>query len=199
VVTQTTNCITEDVAFAVTRHGVIALWNPAAESTLGYSASTAIGQHCWKLLSGQDIYGNPYCSEHCTLRERAFQNEPVNTYRASFKTNSDGWKLFSISCMLVLLKTENELLLHICHPQKEAIQSGNSDTASRAGPKDDTLTNREIEVLNFLTAGKSTHQIAARMCISSTTVRNHVQHILKKLNVHSRLEAAMLVKGLSRT
>ena len=199
MVTQTTNCITEDVAFAVTRHGVIALWNPAAENILGHSASTAIGQHCWKLLSGQDIYHNPYCSEHCTLREMAFQREPVNNYRASFETNSDGRKLFSISCLLVLAKTENELLLHICHPQKKAIQSGNSNTASRAGQKADTLTKREIEVLNSLTAGKSTRQIAAKMCISITTVRNHVQHILKKLNVHSRLEAAMFIKGLRRT
>ena len=199
MVTQTTNCITEDVAFAVTRHGVVALWNPAAENILGYSASAAIGQHCWKLLSGQDVYGNPYCSEHCMLREMAFEHGSVNTYQASFKTNSHRRKLLSIKCLLVSLRTEIELLLHICHPQKRSTQSGNSDTLSRTGQKADTLTRREIEVLKFLTAGKSTPQIAARMCISTTTVRNHVQHILKKLNVHSRLEAVMFAKRLSGT
>jgi len=200
VVTQIQNNVTEDVAFAVTRRGVITLWNAAAEKILGYSASTAIGQHCWKLLCGQDVYGNPYCSEHCTLREMAFRHDSVNNYQACFKTDSEGRKRFSISCLLVFSKAGNDLLLHICHPKTEAIRSGNSDTGirSRAGQKVNTLTRREKEVLNFLTEGKSTRQIASIMCVSTPTVRNHVQHVLNKLNVHSRFEAIMLGKRLSR-
>jgi DNA-binding NarL/FixJ family response regulator len=51
------------------------------------------------------------------------------------------------------------------------------------------LTDREREVLRLLAKGVTTAAIAERLGISRTTVNNHVQHILSKLNAHSRLEA----------
>lgn len=51
------------------------------------------------------------------------------------------------------------------------------------------LTRREREILRLLTTGISTDAMADRLCISKRTVRNHVDHILGKLDVHSRLEA----------
>jgi DNA-binding NarL/FixJ family response regulator len=51
------------------------------------------------------------------------------------------------------------------------------------------LTDREWEVLRLLAKGVTTAAIAERLGISRTTVNNHVQHILHKLNAHSRLEA----------
>jgi DNA-binding NarL/FixJ family response regulator len=52
------------------------------------------------------------------------------------------------------------------------------------------LTRREIEILRRLTGGASTRTMAAELHVSPATVRNHVQNILAKLGVHSRLEAA---------
>jgi two-component system, NarL family, nitrate/nitrite response regulator NarL len=52
------------------------------------------------------------------------------------------------------------------------------------------LTERELEVLALLVEGVSGRTIAGRLGISSNTVRTHVQSILSKLQVHSRLEAA---------
>ena len=52
-----------------------------------------------------------------------------------------------------------------------------------------TLTPRELEVLQLLGDGLSTRDIAARLFVSVSTVRNHVQNILAKLDVHSKLEA----------
>jgi two-component system, NarL family, nitrate/nitrite response regulator NarL len=52
------------------------------------------------------------------------------------------------------------------------------------------LTEREFEVLALLVEGVSGRTIAGRLGISSNTVRTHVQSILSKLQVHSRLEAA---------
>ena len=52
------------------------------------------------------------------------------------------------------------------------------------------LTTREIEVLQLLSEGASSGQIAERLHVSPNTVRTHVQGILSKLQVHSRLEAA---------
>lgn len=51
------------------------------------------------------------------------------------------------------------------------------------------LTDREREVLRELVAGKSNPQIARELYISQNTVRTHVQNILSKLSVHSKLEA----------
>jgi DNA-binding NarL/FixJ family response regulator len=52
------------------------------------------------------------------------------------------------------------------------------------------LTPREREVLALLAEGVNSKTICARLGVSSNTVRTHVQNILTKLQVHSRLEAA---------
>jgi len=54
------------------------------------------------------------------------------------------------------------------------------------------LTSRERDCLGFLVEGLNTSAIAARLHISSATVRTHIQAVLTKLGVHSRLEAASL-------
>ena len=52
------------------------------------------------------------------------------------------------------------------------------------------LTERERDVLALLAEGADSDTVAERCRISRNTVRTHVQSILSKLNVHSRLEAA---------
>lgn len=52
------------------------------------------------------------------------------------------------------------------------------------------LTARELEVLSLLVRGCTGPTIASRLGISRNTVRTHIQSILTKLQVHSRLEAA---------
>jgi PAS domain S-box-containing protein len=51
------------------------------------------------------------------------------------------------------------------------------------------LTPRQAEVLRLLEQGYSTGQIAARLTITSETVRNHIRRLFRTLGVHSRLEA----------
>ena len=51
------------------------------------------------------------------------------------------------------------------------------------------LTPRELEVLRQLASGTAGTEIATDLAISPVTVRNQVQNILVKLQVHSRLEA----------
>ena len=55
------------------------------------------------------------------------------------------------------------------------------------------LTRREREVLHLLVDGSGTEAIARALVISPQTARTHIQNILAKLGVHSRLEAAALV------
>jgi two-component system nitrate/nitrite response regulator NarL len=56
------------------------------------------------------------------------------------------------------------------------------------------LTPRERECLVLLGDGSSTRAMAAELGVSITTVRSHVQALLGKLGVHSRLEAAAIAR-----
>lgn len=62
------------------------------------------------------------------------------------------------------------------------------------------LTPREREILGLLAEGQSNKAIARNLGISDGTVKLHVKAILRKLNVHSRVEAAVMAveKGLSK-
>ena len=51
------------------------------------------------------------------------------------------------------------------------------------------LTRREIEILQLMAEGTPSDQIASTLFMSPHTLRTHVAHILRKLEVHSRLEA----------
>jgi DNA-binding NarL/FixJ family response regulator len=51
------------------------------------------------------------------------------------------------------------------------------------------LTPRELEVMKALTEGLSTPEICERLYIAPNTLRTHVQNIMGKLRVHSKLEA----------
>jgi len=55
------------------------------------------------------------------------------------------------------------------------------------------LTTRELEVLALLARGAHSQQIEDNLGVSRNTVRTHVQNILTKLQVHSRLEAVAFV------
>jgi DNA-binding NarL/FixJ family response regulator len=53
------------------------------------------------------------------------------------------------------------------------------------------LTEREMQVLKLVARGMSNRDIAMRLTISENTVKNHVRNILDKLQLHSRMQAAM--------
>ena len=54
------------------------------------------------------------------------------------------------------------------------------------------LTEREREILQLLSRGESNKSIALTLSISYDTVKQHVRHILNKLNLSSRVKAAVL-------
>lgn len=60
----------------------------------------------------------------------------------------------------------------------------------------DQLTAREREVLELLAGGLGRAEIAERLTLSQHTVRTHVQHLLRKLSLHSQLEASALGRRL---
>ncbi len=76
------------------------------------------------------------------------------------------------------------VLAHLIHRQR---------AEEEARRKISRLTRREREVLAVLAEGGDNDSIAQRLVISPETARTHVQKVLGKLGVHSRLEAAAFV------
>ncbi|MDR5892941.1 two-component system response regulator NarL [Halomonas mongoliensis] len=70
----------------------------------------------------------------------------------------------------------------------EALRSQRSQPAA---PDIHSLTQREREILRELAGGLSNKMIARRLDITEGTVKVHVKHLLKKLNLRSRVEAAV--------
>lgn len=200
MVALTTDRVMGDPVFAVDRSGVIELWGPAAEKTFGYPASKALGKQVWKLLSGQDVYGNPNCAKHCRLRKMALSHESVNDFNVSYKTAKGVRQQFRVSFLTIFGNNGDELLLHICHPRNKLSEADKNDCAIRQLDNEliDTLTKRELAVLTLLGSGKSTEDIASILGVSVLTVCSHVQHVLQKLQVHTRLEAVLLGQNLGR-
>jgi DNA-binding NarL/FixJ family response regulator len=56
------------------------------------------------------------------------------------------------------------------------------------------LSDRELEVLKLVAEGLTNREIAERVLLSENTVKNHVANILDKLDLHSRIEAAMYAR-----
>ena len=58
-------------------------------------------------------------------------------------------------------------------------------------PSDFPLTARETQVLRHIALGLSNKEIAKSLCISIETVKEHVQHVLRKINAADRTDAAV--------
>ncbi len=63
-------------------------------------------------------------------------------------------------------------------------------------PLVDPLTDRELEVLRHLAAGKSNREIAQAVFLTEGTVKNHVTNILAKLGARDRTQAALRASAL---
>jgi DNA-binding NarL/FixJ family response regulator len=65
------------------------------------------------------------------------------------------------------------------------------ETPSQEDPSPEPLSPREREVLHLLTQGQTNREIAQHLTVSVSTVKIHVEHILAKLGVSDRTQAAV--------
>ncbi|NVK29549.1 MAG: response regulator transcription factor [Gammaproteobacteria bacterium] len=93
-----------------------------------------------------------------------------------------------------LVKHLQEILAgqQVVSPQLLEQVSEDQDGAQIADGGFDALTPREREIVDCLAEGQSNKVIARNLGIADGTVKLHVKSILRKLGVHSRVEAAIL-------
>lgn len=174
----------------------IVAWNAAAGQLLGFSAEEALGRCCADLLHWHDRHGNLVCSRDCPIAELAACDLLTGSRDVLAITKSNHRIWLNVSTLYVPPEFQHVCLaVHFFRelmitPEQRDVQ----EMPEPSGPRVETtrllaLTGREREVLDLLAEGLSGSQIADRLVISSATVRNHLQRILSKLGVHSRLEA----------
>jgi DNA-binding NarL/FixJ family response regulator len=72
----------------------------------------------------------------------------------------------------------------------EAVLSGERVVMASSEVPDDELSVREREVLELIGEGLRNREIAERLVVSEATVKTHVRHVLEKLRLRNRAEAA---------
>lgn len=200
---------TADAAFAIDGSGLVVAWNGAAEGMFETRAEKAIGKPCGEILQGVDESG-PVCSPNCPVQQAMRKRHPVRNCDLQVRTRQ-GRLWCNISSLLVReAGSSSPCAIHIVRPidvrkrlellmrdfvSKETglppEQVIGMMSVTRAPARDADLTKREREILRLLAQGAASASIAARLHVSRTTVNNHVQHILRKLDAHTRLEAVL--------
>jgi PAS domain S-box-containing protein len=200
-----------DGAFVINEDQRIVFWNRAAQEMLGYAPEEVIGQACYEILGGQGDEGQRICHHHCHVSTMAVTGSPVTSYDTYARTKTGQMRWLSVSILTIFAsddatplvvhlfrdatqKKQNEQFAHQILNATAFLRGGVAQPPGTPGSaKSPTavteLTNREREVLSLLVQGFSTRDIAQSLSISPSTARNHIQNILNKLQVHSRLEA----------
>lgn len=198
---------TSDAAFAVDGFGNISAWNRTAEKMFEIASAEAVGKPCYEVIRGIDECG-AICLENCIVKQSANKHQPMHNFDLQIET-PEGRKWFNISVVVVdashavepytihILRQVDvnkrlEMLLRdfvVGETNMPEEQVDNFISSTRSVIQDKLLTPREIEILRLVAKGKTSSAIAEQLYISPTTVDNHLQHILKKLKAHSRLEA----------
>ena len=187
-----------DGVCTVRSDGIIVAWNQAAEKILGYKAREVLGRPCCDVFGGYDEHGNRLCYRGCHVMNLVTLEEAVQSFDMKTRTRQGHPAWINVSLLVVADEdsshpltihlfrdvTATKELLTLVHERLST--SADRETAAEATV---ALSRRELEVLRLLAAGLSTRTLAERLHVSPATVRNHVQNLFAKLDVHSRLEA----------
>jgi DNA-binding CsgD family transcriptional regulator len=165
------------------------------------------------MLAGRTCSGKAWCHANCQIQRAVSRGATHRNFDLTVRAK-DGREVCTNISIIAVPHRRRRLTVHIarqveCRDRyKEALgrirdlirESGilngaltQSDGENEAGADEpgalSPLTSREIEVLALVAQGFPNAAIGRQLCISSFTVRNHVQSVLGKLGIHSKSEA----------
>jgi PAS domain S-box-containing protein len=184
-----------DGVAAIDPQGKIILWNRAAEQVFGYTARETTGRACCDFFVGYDDRGNRVCYAGCHVMALVKLGDAVQSFDMRTRTKAGRPIWINVSTLAVPVSSgAPALTVHLIRDvtaSKELLTlvGGRLPAPTTGDGIVDMLTRRELEILRLISDGTRTKAAAARLRVSPATVRNHVQNLLGKLGVHSRLEA----------
>ncbi len=128
----------------------------------------------------QDYVTKPFDDDELTARVAAAARQKAAFDRLRHKN----------SRLEALAKHVRAAVQHYEQPQTAPpVAGGYEELVEEGGKAMVRLTRRELEILQLLARGLNNDVISKQLYINPTTTRNHIQNILGKLGVHSKLEA----------
>ncbi len=188
----------------------ILLVNRAAEGLLGLTAQDVVGRPCYEVVRGRDELGAIICQQACRAIALARRGAPIPSTNLLTLTTRDQPLWLNVTCFTLPLASRGQVaVIHVFRDltRQKAIEQVLGqfaadlakfcawDQPDTSRPEvDERLTRREHQVLALLAEGLPTRAIAEQLRISWATVRTHIQHILSKLGVQSRLQVIALAR-----
>lgn len=199
-----------DGAFVIDEDLRIIFCNKAAEAILGFDNKDVVGQFCYRLLQGCDDGRYLICKKQCRVAKMTLNFKPVPNYDIHIITNYGvkRWMNMSVFTYNMADTNSKKVVVHLFHDLNHKkvndklltdivgalnhTQEFPPKNGKETEPLLETLTAREGEILALLVDGHGTRDIAKLLSISLNTARNHIQRILQKFQVHTRLEAVAI-------
>ena len=112
---------------------------------------------------------------------------------SAISAGADGYLLKDMEPEDMLVQIERALSgkMVLSEAITQVLATAIRNPTGKAEASSDSLTQREIEILKLIAKGLSNKLIARELDISDGTVKVHVKHLLKKLHLRSRVEAAV--------
>jgi PAS domain S-box-containing protein len=183
-----------DGAFVTTSDGKVLTWNRAAERIMGYPAREAIGRLSCDLFVGGRDGSNRLCHRGCHVMTLVRRGDPAESFDMETRVKAGHIVWVNLRTLVGSNGHRGTMMVHLFRDVtatrrllmlvQERLTAPDTPAASTRD-----LTRREFEVLRLVATGANTKTISARLHVSPATVRNHVQNIMGKLGVHSRLQA----------
>ncbi len=200
-------------AYAMDMDRRITFWSRSAERIAGHEASRVVGRQCYEVLYGlPEQPSAPTCVSGCFTLSLADAERIAPVSHVRMRCASGKRKRVAVMTLLIPgTSTEPPVLVHLFHEraselgtwtENRAFRRGRSPglrsgpSRSRGGRDLGPLTPREWEVVELLAEGCNTSEIAARLHLSTHTVRNYVRNAQEKLHASSRLALVLAAQRL---
>ena len=157
-------------------------WYRGAEELTGISSAAATGRPCWELLCSFAEDSGHTCGPDCSYPRLAREGLPLPPLGLRVGTRS------GLLGTIAVRRGDHPVLLHILGRDRKP--------AAPQPLREQLLTRRQREVLALLAEGVRAREIALRLGVTQTTVRNHIRAVLRRLDSHSQLEAVAKARRL---
>lgn len=165
----------------------VVVWNTAAATLSGHGDAEILGRRCRfdGITITLDLTADPDA-------DGARAPQPSSSSRFLLRAATGAWG--PKPATVIPLPHDGSTLLILPRPPDRTRRSRaprRPGGGARPAPALRRLTEREHEILKLMAAGKTAKAIATHLSLSLPTVRSHTQHILRKVGVHSALEAVV--------